>query len=66
MDEDKKEAIRTSPVPVIGLSIGIPLIEGRHPQSIKYKINRIKARELFGVGDEDDYEEIDDTVQEDE
>ena len=50
--------------PVVGLSIGIPLISGKKRQRIKYKINKQKWLEIFGADSEDDFEEIDDTIQE--
>ena len=47
---------------IIGLSIGIPVIDGMEPLTITYKINIVKYRELFGV-DDDDFEEIDETME---
>lgn len=63
-DTRKPAVIRATPIPVIGLSIGIPIIDGKEPQTFIYKINIVKFRELFGV-DDDDFEEIDDTITED-
>lgn len=63
-DTRKPAVIHATPVPVIGLSIGIPIIDGKEPQTFTYKINVVKSRELFGV-DGDDFEEIDETITED-
>ena len=63
-DTRKTAVIQATPVPVIGLSIGIPIIDGKEPQTFTYKINVVKSRELFGV-DGDDFEEIDETITED-
>lgn len=62
-DTRKPTVIHATPVPVIGLSIGIPIIDGKEPQTFTYKINIVKYRELFGV-DGDDFEEIDETITE--
>lgn len=50
--------------PNIGLSIGIPRIDGRPNKTFQYKINLIKYKELLGI--DDDYEEIDETLYEEE
>ena len=63
-DTRKPAVIHATPVPVIGLSIGIPIIDGKEPQTFTYKINIVKYRELFGA-DGDDFEEIDETITED-
>ena len=60
-DTRKQDVIRAIIPPVIGLSIGIPLIDGKEPQQFTYKINMIKYRELFGA-DDDDFEENDETI----
>lgn len=60
-DTRKQDVIRAIIPPVIGLSIGIPLIDGKEPQRFTYKINMIKYRELFGA-DDDDFEENDETI----
>ena len=60
-----KHAITTKiNYPVVGLSIGIPRVSGKKEQRIKYKINKQKWMEIFGADSEDDFEEIDDTIQE--
>jgi len=43
--------------PIIGLSIGIPDINGKENRTLKYKINLIKYRELLNI--DDDFEEDD-------
>lgn len=63
-DEAKKKLIESIDFPIIGLSIGIPLIRGKKKKKIKYKINKQKWRELFGVDDTEDLEEIDETIPE--
>lgn len=60
-DTRKQEVIRATVLPVIGLSIGIPIIDGKEPQQFTYKINIVKYRELFGAEDED-FEENDETI----
>lgn len=46
------------PVPVVGLSIGIPKIDGKENKIFKYKINKIKAKEIYEfLGSDDNYEE---------
>jgi hypothetical protein len=51
------------PVPVIGLAIGIPSIEGKPHKKHKYKINIQKYKELFNIDDMNDIEE--EIIQED-
>lgn len=63
-DTRKQGVIYATSIPVIGLSIGIPIIDGKEPQKFTYKINIIKYRELFGA-DGEDFEEIDETILED-
>lgn len=67
-DEDSTKAKqileKTIDYPVVGLSIGIPLISGKKKQRIKYKINKQKWLEIFGADSEDDFEEIDETIPE--
>lgn len=60
IDSQKKEFVDGIALPCIGLSIGIPKINGKSPQPYQYKINMIKYRELLGVSD--DYQEIDDSI----
>lgn len=50
--------------PVIGLSIGVPLVSGKKREVIKFKVNKQRWFELFGVSDDEDFEEIDETVEE--
>lgn len=50
--------------PVVGLSIGIPMIHGVHEMRVKYKINKQKWLEIFGAEDVDDFAEVDDTIPE--
>lgn len=50
--------------PVVGLSIGIPMIRGIHEMRVKYKINKQKWLEIFGAEDVDDFVEVDDTIPE--
>ncbi len=50
--------------PVIGLSIGVPLVSGKKREVIKFKVNKQRWFELFGVSDDEDFEEIDETIQE--
>lgn len=64
VDETKKRIAESIDFPIIGLSIGIPLIAGKKKEKIKYKVNKQKWLELFGVDDGDDFEEIDETIPE--
>lgn len=64
VDETKKRIAESIDFPIIGLSIGIPLIAGKKKEKIKYKVNKQKWIELFGVDDGDDFEEIDETIPE--
>ena len=50
--------------PVIGLSIGVPLVFGKKREVIKFKVNKQRWFELFGVSEDEDFEEIDETVEE--
>jgi hypothetical protein len=63
-DDAKEEIERTFSYPLIGLSIGIPQIDGRESKTYQYKINMVKYKELFEVADHE-YEEIDETIEED-
>ena len=58
----KCEIIRTISTPVVGLSIGIPCIDGRPNKTFQYKINMVKYKELLGVNE--DFAEIDETIGE--
>ena len=62
--DGRKTTVKNEAPPVIiGLSIGIPRIDGREAKKYTYKVNVIKWRELFDV-DDDDFEEVDETVPE--
>ena len=61
-----KEAIaKAIDFPVVGLSVGVPLINGKERVRIKYKINKQKWLEIFGADDPDDFDEVDETIPED-
>ena len=64
MNNTKKKIVDTIDFQAIGLSIGIPVINGKPPQTIKYKINKRKWFELFGINEDEDYEETDETIPE--
>lgn len=64
VDETKKKIAESIDFPIIGLSIGIPIIAGKKKETIKYKVNKQKWRELFDVDDGDDFEEVDETIPE--
>jgi len=50
------EIARKIPVPVVGLSIGIPKIDGKETKIFKYKITKIKAKEMMEfLGADEDY-----------
>ena len=65
IDEVKKAVTDTLDFPAIGLSVGIPKINGLPPKRIKYKINKQKWLEIFGADSADDFDEIDETIPED-
>ena len=62
--EEAKAIASSIDFPVIGLSIGVPLVSGKKREVIKFKVNKQRWFELFGVSDEEDFEEIDETVEE--
>jgi hypothetical protein len=61
-DPKRMEYMKRLNVPVVGLSIGIPRISGKQSKTYQYKINLVKFKELLGADDE--YEEIDETIDE--
>lgn len=65
VDETKNAITQSLDFPAIGLSIGIPKIKGLKEKRIKYKINKQKWYEIFGVDSSDDFDEIDETIPED-
>lgn len=56
-DSDKEILINSLGTPMIGLSIGIPRIDGRLPKTYQFKINLVKYKELLGFDDIDEEEE---------
>ena len=62
--EEAKAIASSIDFPVIGLSIGVPLVSGKKREVIKFKVNKQRWFELFGVSDDEDFEEIDETVEE--
>ena len=62
-DTQKQNLLKTINNIVIGISIGIPAIKGQRTKTIKLKINKQKAYEIFGIED-DDYVEVDETIPE--
>lgn len=61
----KEAIVRDIDFPVIGLSIGIPLIDGMQRIRLKYKVNKQKWLEIFGADNADDFDEVDETIPED-
>lgn len=61
----KKAIVETIDFPVVGLSIGIPLINGMQRIRLKYKVNKQKWLEIFGADNTDDFDELDETIPED-
>ena len=61
----KQDIIDAVDFPIIGLSIGVPAIQGMGRISLKYKVNKQKWMEIFGVDSADDFDEIDETIPED-
>ncbi len=72
MDSEEKEKIiniaKSLPIPVVGLSIGFPRIDGKENITFKYKMTRTMARQLFEIDEADQNydEEIGDTLNQDE
>ena len=64
VDPVKKDLTERIDYPVVGLSIGIPLIKGKKKQIIKYKINKQKRLEIYGAENPEEFQEIDETIQE--
>ena len=64
VDETKEKIAKSIDFPIIGLSIGIPRINGKKREVIKYKVNKQKWFELFGADDTDDFYEVDKTIPE--
>ena len=62
VDPEKQQLVDGLPFPVIGLSIGIPNYGDTEGQTVQYKINLVKSRELFNIGDDEDFEEHDETI----
>lgn len=62
--ETKKKIADSIDFPIVGVSIGIPRISGKKREVIKYKINKQKWLELFGADDVEDFDEVDETIQE--
>ena len=62
--EEAKDIVSSINFPVIGLSIGIPLVSGKKRELIKFKVNKQRWFELFGVSDDEDFEETDETIEE--
>ncbi len=60
--EESKEIADNIDFPVIGLSIGIPLVAGKQRETIMFKINKQRWIELFGVSEDEDFEETDETI----
>lgn len=68
-DPEKEDICNELPLPLIGLSIGIPSINGEKPIQHNYKINKTMQRQLIDEnGDlediDEDYEETDETISE--
>lgn len=61
----REAIVRDIDFPVIGLSIGIPLIDGMQRIRLKYKVNKQKWLEIFGADNADDFDEVDETIPED-
>ena len=65
-DGDSDEAIKQNIAaknckdPLIGISVGIPVVKGRPAKEYQYKINLVKYRELQGLNEP---EEIDDSIE---
>ena len=65
LDEEKKKIAEQFDFHIIGLSVGVPLINGKKPEKRKYKVNKRKWFEIFGIEDIEDLDESDETIQKD-
>ena len=65
LDEEKKKIAEQFDFPLIGLSVGVPLINGKKPEKRKYNVNKRKWFEIFGIEDIEDLDESDETIQKD-
>lgn len=61
--EKKKEIATSITCPIVGLGIGVPSIQGKQKEKIKYKINKRKRDEIFEVDQSEDFEEVDETIE---
>lgn len=59
---EKQNIINQINFPVVGLSIGIPLIDGIERVRVNYKINKQRWLEIFGADNEDDFDENDEIM----
>lgn len=64
IDTTKKTIVDTINYPIVGLSIGIPLISGIKPRRMKFKINRQKWLEIHGADSMSEFDELDNTIPE--
>lgn len=61
---EKEKLAQKVEIPLIGLSIGIPRVEGQEDKKYNYKINVVKWRELYEVEQGEDLDELDSTIPE--
>ena len=61
---EKEKLAQKAAVPLIGLSIGIPRVEGQEDKKYNYKINVVKWKELYEVEQGEDLDELDSTIPE--
>ena len=67
---EKQDIIANISVPLIGLSIGVPSINGQRAVKHNYKINKVMQRQIMELKGDltnagDDFEETDETIPED-
>ena len=61
---EKEKLAQKAAVPLIGLSIGIPRVEGQEDKKYNYKINVVKWKELYEVEQGEELDELDSTIPE--
>ncbi len=61
---EKEKLAQKAGAPLIGLSIGIPRVEGQEDKKYNYKINVVKWKELYEVEQGEDLDEQDSTIPE--
>lgn len=62
VDFERQSAVNAVDIPLIGISVGMPRIQGKEPKQYQYKINLVKYREIMGFDNDSDIES-DETIE---